>query len=116
MPRRNVLSLLPPALLREIDARIVTSGFFRYDEHAAWLASQGYPVSRSAVARHGKRLKTAITSNAGLIEVLKAWRSVLDAAIAALGVSVPAEFAWRQDEESSRSREGERCETGQRET
>lgn len=57
MPARSPLDTLPPAIIEEMNARLVRSGFGDYDGLTAWLREQGYEVSRAAVARRGKRFQ-----------------------------------------------------------
>jgi hypothetical protein len=55
--RRSKVSALPQDVLDALNARLIGSGFSDYDGLAAWLAEQGYDVSRSSLHRHGSGLE-----------------------------------------------------------
>ena len=58
MPLRSRLVYdLPPDLRRELDVRIVESGFARYAEHREWLSRRGHAVSESSLQRYGAQLR-----------------------------------------------------------
>ncbi|MEL7170786.1 MAG: DUF3486 family protein [Bacteroidota bacterium] len=54
MPPRSKVLDLPTGVKEELDRRLVAGGFQDYSGLAAWLAEQGYELSRSAVHRYGK--------------------------------------------------------------
>jgi|JI8StandDraft_1071087.scaffolds.fasta_scaffold55142_3 hypothetical protein len=57
MPARSAVGQLPEEIRDELNRRLVDNGFADYSGLAAWLAEQGYKVSRSAVHRHGSELE-----------------------------------------------------------
>lgn len=54
MPPRSKVLDLPTEVKEELDRRLVAGGFQNYSGLAAWLAEQGYELSRSAVHRYGQ--------------------------------------------------------------
>lgn len=50
-PRSAILNL-PPEVVRELNSRIVASGFAKYEEHSSWLKEKGFPVSKTALHRY----------------------------------------------------------------
>ena len=61
MPRRNsVYNKVPPQPREELDRLIIASGYGEYRRHQAWLAEQGYNVSRSALQRYGAELRERV--------------------------------------------------------
>lgn len=57
MPARSAVGQLPEEIRDELNRRLVENGFAGYAALAAWLADQGYKVSKSAVHRHGSALE-----------------------------------------------------------
>lgn len=57
MARRPAVTDLPGELRAALDARLVKNGFSDYSGLAAWLAAEGYEISRSALHRHGQALE-----------------------------------------------------------
>lgn len=57
MPPRSTIFRLGEARRIELDGRIARAGYGGYEDHRAWLASEGHEVSLSALKRYGKRLK-----------------------------------------------------------
>lgn len=57
MPRRSAVSALPAAVRDELNARLVANGFGDYEALSAWLAQQGFAISKSALHRHGSALE-----------------------------------------------------------
>ena len=57
MPRRSTVYTLDESVRAELDRRIVAAGFGSYADHSAWLAGQGYAISKAALQRYGKRLR-----------------------------------------------------------
>ena len=49
MPARSAVGQLPEEIRDELNRRLVENGFAGYAALAAWLADQGYKVSKSAV-------------------------------------------------------------------
>ncbi|MDE0029387.1 MAG: DUF3486 family protein [Deltaproteobacteria bacterium] len=58
--KRNAVTLLPEPLRRELDQRIVSGRFSGYSDFAAWLAEEGFEISKSAVHRYGQALERRI--------------------------------------------------------
>lgn len=57
MRRSQIVYDLPPDLRRELDRRIVESGFARYADHRCWLLAHGHDVSESSLQRYGAQLR-----------------------------------------------------------
>ena len=55
--KRSKISQLPQDVLDALNARLIGSEFSDYRGLAAWLAEQGYDISRSALHRHGSGLE-----------------------------------------------------------
>lgn len=48
---------LPEDLREALDKRLVEEGFQNYEEMSAWLAEQGYDISKSSVHRYGQQFE-----------------------------------------------------------
>ncbi len=76
MGRRSVISALPDGVRRELDERLVASGFSDYAALAEWLQAQGFEISKSAVHRHGFALQAdydeAMADARGLLALTRA--------------------------------------------
>lgn len=48
---------LPNELREALDKRLVQEGFQNYEEMSAWLAEQGYDISKSSVHRYGQEFE-----------------------------------------------------------
>lgn len=64
MPRRSVISLLPPTIKRQLDARLRDSAFGDLLGIAAWLKNRGHPVGRSAVGVYALKFRDVIEAAA----------------------------------------------------
>lgn len=53
MPPRSKVDQLPEQIREELNRRLIGSGFSSYEEHAAWLAEQGFEIRKSSVHRYG---------------------------------------------------------------
>lgn len=60
MPARSKIRTLPEELRRELDARLIASGFAGYAELAEWLGSRGVEIGVSSVKRYGSDLERRI--------------------------------------------------------
>ena len=56
-PRSRLIYDLPAELRRELDGRIVESGFAQYEQHRQWLATAGHHVGVATVKRYGAQLR-----------------------------------------------------------
>ena len=71
MPRRSVISLLPPATRKQLDARLLASQFSDLVNIALWLQKRGHKVGKSALGvyalqrRHQVEAETTKNSNPG---------------------------------------------------
>jgi len=78
MPRRSKIDLLPEAIRKEFEKRLIAGSFSDYEGVALWLQAQGYDISRSAAHRWGQGFQrtqasvkaatdmaTALTENIG---------------------------------------------------
>ena len=57
MARASKIMKLPPEVLEELNAMLISSGFNDYEGLSDWLKSKGFDISRSAVHRHGSELE-----------------------------------------------------------
>jgi hypothetical protein len=62
MPAPKKVFLLPAELRKELDARLVRSGFAGHEGLAAWLKSQGYEISRGTVGRYALGFKRRLAA------------------------------------------------------
>lgn len=53
----STIKPLPPEVIAEIERRLLDRSLGGYTELAEWLNSQGFTISRSAIARYGKDFK-----------------------------------------------------------
>lgn len=60
MGRRSSVGTLPPEMRERINAALYQSGFSDYTGLSVWLLAEGYPVSRSALHRYGRKLQVQI--------------------------------------------------------
>jgi hypothetical protein len=57
MPAPRKVDLLPPDVRRELDARLVQSGFSGYCALSDWLAEQGLEIGKTALHQYGQEYK-----------------------------------------------------------
>lgn len=57
MPPPRKVDLLPEALRRELDDRLVKNGFGGYHALKSWLLFHGYEISVAVLQKHGVKLK-----------------------------------------------------------
>ena len=62
MPKRSSISTLPEKVQKELNTKLVKSGFSDYDSLAGWLQEAGFEISRSAIGRHGQAFKERLES------------------------------------------------------
>lgn len=60
MPARSRVAGLPEDIRKELDRRLIGSGFSSYSDLYEWLTGQGYGISRSAIHRHGREVERRI--------------------------------------------------------
>ena len=60
MPRRSTALDLPIEVRQELEKRLMASAFSDYEGLSAWLAEQGYELSRSAVHRYGQSFEERV--------------------------------------------------------
>jgi len=60
VPPRSKIRTLPEDVRRELDARLIASGFGGYAELAAWLNDNGLEIGVSSVKRYGADLEKRI--------------------------------------------------------
>lgn len=61
MGERSKVLDLPEATRAELDSRLISGGFRRYEDLAEWLTGQGFQVSKSSLHRYGSRLDQRIS-------------------------------------------------------
>lgn len=57
MARISTVYTLPPLVRQELTRRLLATGFGNYQNLEAWLAEQGYAISKSALHRFGTQLR-----------------------------------------------------------
>lgn len=57
--KRHIAEKLPPALLQELNSKLVDNGYGNYEALAFWLKSNGHNVSKSSIHRYAQTLKAA---------------------------------------------------------
>lgn len=62
MPAADKIAALPAAVRERLDALVVEKGFGDYAGLADRLSSQGHPMRKAMVARHGKALRRCTAS------------------------------------------------------
>ena len=60
MPRRSKVIDLPIEIRQELEKRLMANAFSDYEGLSAWLAEQGYELSRSAVHRYGQSFEDRV--------------------------------------------------------
>jgi len=71
MGKPSSMALLPEAVRREFESRLVANGFANYTALTEWLGEEGYEISRSAVGRQGAKLKRKLASIQAATEAAK---------------------------------------------
>lgn len=71
MPAPSKIDLLPEDVRRDLDARIVASGFGGYVALADWLSERGYAIGKSALGVHGQRLERRLAAIKASTEAAK---------------------------------------------
>ena len=51
------VSLLPDEVRREFESRLIRGAFAGYEQLSDWLATQGYEIGKTALHKHGQKLK-----------------------------------------------------------
>lgn len=62
MPKRSKVTGLPEKIRAELDKRLIRKGFGGYTELSAWLAEQGYEISRSSLHRYGQEFEEKLAA------------------------------------------------------
>jgi hypothetical protein len=62
MPRRSKVTGLPQALRAELERLLADQSHGGYEALSAWLAEQGYAISKSALHRHDQRLQRSMAA------------------------------------------------------
>ena len=57
MRRSKIIYDVPEPIRRELDARILRTGFGQYAAHCEWLSRRGYRISESSMQRYGRQLR-----------------------------------------------------------
>lgn len=57
MSKRSSIDALPADVRRQLDERLVASGFSGYSALAEWLEAEGYKIGKSSIHRHGQALE-----------------------------------------------------------
>jgi hypothetical protein len=68
MPARSKVFGLPAELRAELDRRLIEGGFSHYRLLAAWLESQGYEISKSALHHYGSDLEADFERTMGEVK------------------------------------------------
>lgn len=62
MGARSSIEQLPESIRHALERRLADNGFANYTELTAWLAGEGYEISRSAVHRYGQKVERRFAS------------------------------------------------------
>ncbi|MDO8940891.1 MAG: DUF3486 family protein [Methylicorpusculum sp.] len=88
MPPRPAITLLPDAILSELNQRLIDNSFSDYAGLSGWLAEQGFNISKTAVFNHGSSLQAKMEKSMARarerMEIAKALRGASDEDKAAL--------------------------------
>jgi len=57
MPERSKVNTLPEDVRRDLETKLVESGFTGYADLTAWLQGQGYEISKSSLHRYGSNFE-----------------------------------------------------------
>ena len=60
MPQALSVKSLPLEILNELRQRLLSTGFGQYEEHADWLQSKGFQISKSSIHRYATAHASAI--------------------------------------------------------
>ena len=60
MGARSAVERLPDDTQKELNRRLIRNAFGDYDGLTAWLAEQGFEISRSAVHRYGQKFEERV--------------------------------------------------------
>jgi hypothetical protein len=60
MGARSAVERLPDDTQKELNRRLISNAFGDYDGLTAWLAEQGFEISRSAVHRYGQKFEERV--------------------------------------------------------
>lgn len=71
MPPVRKVDLLPAETRKELDERLIASGFGNSIGLSEWLAEQGYEISKTTVNDHAQRLKRRLSSITATTEAMK---------------------------------------------
>ncbi len=62
MPQRSKVHTLPEEIKQALDKRLITGGFSDYVALSAWLAEQGYEISKSSLHRYGSEFEQRLSA------------------------------------------------------
>ena len=77
MPQRSKVELLPDDLRRELEQKLIGSGFSGYVALAEWLGERGFEVSKSSLQRWGSSFEERVR---GLEEVTRQAQAIVERA------------------------------------
>jgi hypothetical protein len=60
MPQRPKILTLPEDIKAELDRRLISGGFGDYVALSAWLAEQGFEISKSAIHKYGQEFEARL--------------------------------------------------------
>ena len=69
MAKRSQVAMLPDDILKELECRLYTSRFSKYQQHSEWLNKLGYEISKSAIHRYGKKLQKQLKENETMLRL-----------------------------------------------
>ena len=78
MPSPAKIAMLPEDIRKDLDQRLVGSGFSGYYALEAWLGDQGYEIGKSAIHRYGQGLKRSLAAIKSSTEAAKAIVEAMD--------------------------------------
>jgi Protein of unknown function (DUF3486). len=62
MPARSKVLQLPEQVRSELDSRLVQGSFAGYEAMSAWLAVQGFEISKSSLHRYGAQFEERVSA------------------------------------------------------
>ncbi|UDF35597.1 UNVERIFIED_ORG: DUF3486 family protein [Shinella sp. XGS7] len=90
MPLQPRLSSMPESIRAEIDRRLVSNGFGKLAELAAWLSSEGFPIGKSTLGAYSKAQRAEIEARvaASRMDQLKSANCLVECRLRVLEVAV----------------------------
>ena len=62
MPKRSAIYELPDEVRKELEKRLITGGFSKFQELSEWLAEEGFEISKSSIHRYGQKFDDRLSA------------------------------------------------------